>query len=82
MISSGTLVATVAPADLAEAMAHLGAQGIVWADIGEVHPGKGVKIIKGQQETDYTDIHPEVDELARMWKLYGADIDSPSDEEL
>jgi hydrogenase expression/formation protein HypE len=70
MISSGTLVATVDVAHLEEVMGQLVANGIPCADIGEVHPGDGVKVVKGYQETIYRDIQPEIDELARMWQVF------------
>ena len=73
MISSGTLVAAVNPDDVALAKQKLTKKGIPFAAIGEIVPGTGVKILKDGVETHYTDIHPEVDELARMWTLYTAD---------
>lgn len=52
-------------------MRKLEAQGILCADIGEVLPGGGVKIVKEDQVLHYQEIHPEEGELARMWTLYG-----------
>jgi hydrogenase expression/formation protein HypE len=73
MISSGTLAATIDPRHLEEAMGQLETHGIPCADIGEIRPGKGVKIIKRDQENDYQDIHPEADELTRMWQVFKPD---------
>lgn len=73
MISSGTLVAALSPEKVKSAMQKLEEKGIVCADIGEVAPGEGVKIIKDNETLHYQEIHPEEDELARMWTLYSAD---------
>jgi len=73
MISSGTLVAAIPPEKLDAAMQSLGENGIICADIGEVVPGEGVKIVKDSETTNYQEIHPEEDELARMWTLYTTD---------
>jgi len=73
MISSGTLVAAVRPEKLDTAMKSLGESGITFADIGEVVEGEGVTIIKDSETTLYKEIHPEQDELARMWTLYTTD---------
>lgn len=73
MISSGTLVAAVDPFRLEEAKANLIEAGIPFADIGEIIPGQGVKVIKDSQTIHYQEIRAEEDELARMWTLYTPD---------
>jgi hydrogenase expression/formation protein HypE len=77
MISSGTLLATVPPDHLEAAMQQLDERGILCADIGEVVPGQGVKVVKQDQVLQYQEVHPEVDELARMWMQYEPDADNP-----
>jgi hydrogenase expression/formation protein HypE len=74
MISSGTLVATIPPEHLDGAMVKLEAQGILCADIGEVIPGQGVKVVRQDQVSHYQEIHPEDDELARLWMQYYPDV--------
>jgi len=70
MISSGTLVATI-PLEHVEAIRKsLDDGGIIYADIGEIIQGKGVRIIQDGQATLYQEIHCEEDELARMWEIY------------
>jgi len=70
MISSGTLVATI-PLEHVEAIRKsLDDGGIIYADIGEIIEGKGVRIIRDGQATLYQEIHCEEDELARMWEIY------------
>ena len=73
MISSGTLAATISPENLAMAKKELNQQGIVFADIGIVTDGKGVKIIHGEEIVHHKEIRPEEDELARMWNEYQLD---------
>jgi hydrogenase expression/formation protein HypE len=73
MISSGTLVAAVNPARLEESKAILIEAGIPFADIAEVIPGEGVKVIKDQRTIQYQHIQAEEDELARIWTLYKPD---------
>jgi len=73
MISSGTLVATRSPEKVESARRRLDGKGITYADIGEIVSGEGVKIIKGAETIHYKEIHPEQDELARMWTLYATD---------
>ena len=73
MISSGTLVATLPPQKINSAAKRLEDKGIIFADIGEVVADEGVKIIKGSATTHFQDIHPEDDELARMWTQYSTD---------
>jgi hydrogenase expression/formation protein HypE len=73
MISSGTLVATLSPEKAESAGRRLDEKGITYADIGEIVSGEGVKIIKGAETIHYNEIHPEQDELARMWTLYATD---------
>lgn len=70
MISSGTLVATI-PLEHVEAIRKsLDDGGIIYADIGEIIEGKGVRIIQNGHVTLYQEIHCEEDELARMWEIY------------
>ena len=76
MISSGTLVVTIPPEHLEGAMVKLEAQGILCADIGEVIPGQGVKVVMQDQVLQYQEIHPEDDELARLWTQYEPDTAS------
>ncbi len=73
MISSGTLVAAVPPEKLDNAMKSLGESEITFADIGEVIEGEGVQVIMDAETIHYQEIHPEEDELARMWTLYTTD---------
>ncbi len=73
MISSGTLVATLSPEKVETTGQKLDEKGIAYADIGEVVSGEGVKIIKTAETIHYQEIHPEQDELARMWTLYATD---------
>ena len=76
MISSGTLVATVAPEHIEVAMRKLEERGILCADIGEVFQGQGVKVVKEDQVLHFQKVHPEDDELARMWTQYATDTAS------
>jgi hydrogenase expression/formation protein HypE len=73
MISSGTLVATLPPDKVESAGQRLDEKGITYADIGEIVSGESVKIIKGAETIHYKELHPEQDELARMWTLYTTD---------
>jgi hydrogenase maturation factor len=73
MISSGTLVAALPPEKVKSAGQMLEEKGIAYADIGEVVSGDGVQIIKDAETVHYQEIHPEQDELARMWTLYVPD---------
>lgn len=70
MISSGTLAATVPPESLAEATAALNEIGVLWADVGQVTDGAGVRILSRGKTDHYRQILCEQDELARMWTLY------------
>lgn len=70
MISSGTLVATLPPKKIKSASKRLEDKGIIFADIGEVVADEGVKMIKDTTTFHFQDIHPEDDELARMWAQY------------
>ena len=70
MISSGTLVATIPPDQIGKVQRRLTESGILFADIGNVVPGQGVAIYRGEQVTEYREIHCEEDELARMWEIY------------
>lgn len=73
MISSGTLVATVNPDQLKAAIEDLEGHGITCARIGEVLPGEGVTVVRADQVVNYQEIHPEEDELARMWQAFKPD---------
>jgi len=73
MISSGTLVATVPPSMLEEVKQALELAGIGYADIGDVHIGLGVAVNRGGLLTHYDVVHPEADELARMWTSFHPD---------
>ena len=73
MISSGTLVATISPRKVDDAMGALMEAGIPFADVGEVVAGKGVTIIQEGGERHYLEIQPEADELARLWTQYPVD---------
>ncbi len=70
MISSGTLVATLPPANLPEVQEKLKNAGIPHAVIGQVTSGKGVVIQTTEGLQVHEESHPEEDELARMWELY------------
>jgi hydrogenase expression/formation protein HypE len=67
MISSGTLVGTIPPEYVDIVKQALNQAGISYADIGEVINGEGVGILRDCQMLHYEEIHPEEDELARMW---------------
>jgi len=73
MISSGTLVSTLSPEKVEATGQKLDEKRIAYADIGEVVSREGVKIIKTAETIHYQEIHPEQDELARMWTLYATD---------
>ena len=73
MISSGTLVASVPEDKLMGVKRALDQAGIVWADIGKVTSEKGVRIKFDSGVTKYQEVHPEEDELARMWTRYTPD---------
>lgn len=73
MISSGTLVASVPEEKLAGVKRSLDEAEILWADIGVVTTDKGVCIKRDSEVFHYDEIHPEEDELARMWTLYKPD---------
>ncbi len=73
MISSGTLVASIPEESLIAVKHGLDEEGIVFADIGRVTSEKGVRITRDSEIFLYDEIHPEEDELARMWTLYTTD---------
>jgi hydrogenase expression/formation protein HypE len=73
MISSGTLVAAVPVSKLEGARRSLEENNIHYAVIGEMVPGEGVNIKKGNEINEYLGIHAEEDELARMWTTYKTD---------
>ncbi len=73
MISSGTLVAAIPEAALAEAKNRLSRAQITFADIGQAVEGQGLALELNDRVTHYTESHPEADELARMWEIYSRD---------
>ena len=70
MISSGTLVASVPENSISGVKHALDEAEILWADIGVVTADEGVCIKRDLKVLHYQEIHPESDELARMWTLY------------
>lgn len=70
MISSGTLVATVVPARVAEVSRALEETGTPFAFAGKVVEGSGVRVCRNGETMHYGEIRCEEDELARMWRLY------------
>jgi hydrogenase expression/formation protein HypE len=70
MISSGTLVATVPPDNVAGIAKALAERSIFSADVGCVTDGVGVRILREDKTIHYHDIQCEEDELARLWALY------------
>lgn len=70
MISSGSLVATVPPAAIDVVSEKLREKGIIFADIGMVSEGKGVKISQAGKQVWHQDIHCEDDDLATIWERY------------
>ena len=70
MISSGTLAATVPPDRVADATDALTKMAILWADIGRVTEGAGVRLLDQERTLDYHGIRCEEDELARLWALH------------
>lgn len=70
MISSGSLVATVPPSVIDVVSEKLREKGIIFADIGMVSEGKGVKIGQAGKQVWHQDIHCEDDELATIWERY------------
>jgi hydrogenase expression/formation protein HypE len=70
MISSGTLVVTVPPKRAADVRFALEEMGIPFAFVGQVTPGAAVRVLRDGRVTQYTEIHCEEDELARLWTLY------------
>jgi len=75
MISSGTLVATMPESRVREASVALAESGISFADIGKVHVGEGVHVLRAGNLKEYLDVQPEADELARMWVEFTPDND-------
>jgi len=73
MISSGTLVASVPENKMTGVKRAMDRAKILWADIGIVTAEKGVRIKRDSEVYHYKEIHPEADELARMWTLYSPD---------
>lgn len=70
MISSGTLAATLPPDRVAEATEALTKLGILWADIGRVTEGAGVRLLSKKETLHFREIRCEEDELARLWALH------------
>ena len=73
MISSGTLAASIPPEKLPEAEKALEQAGVLFADIGTVHQGQGVKIAQEGRVDSYEEVRPEIDELARLWEIHKPD---------
>jgi len=76
MISSGTLAASIPQERLDEVAQALDRAGILFADIGTVQEGQGVKIFREGEMAEYVVVHPEADELARMWVDYVPDTEN------
>ena len=70
MISSGTLAVTVQDKHLAQVQNALNESATPFAVVGRVKTGHGVSVIKDGAVTHYSEIKPEEDELARLWRLY------------
>ena len=70
MISSGTLVATVPPDNVADIAKALAERHVISADVGCVTDGIGVRILREDKTIHYHNIQCEEDELARLWALY------------
>jgi hydrogenase expression/formation protein HypE len=70
MISSGTLVATIPPGRVAEVGRVLKEAGTRFVFVGRIAGGTGVHVHQNGEVIHYNDIRCEVDELARMWRLY------------
>jgi len=70
MISSGTLAATVSPDRVDDVSNALKELGILFAFVGHVTDGDGVRILLEGEAIHYSNIRCEEDELARMWALY------------
>lgn len=73
MISPETLVATVPVERLQDAIHALSELGILFAQIGQVTEGRGVRVVRKRGVAHFTEIRCEQDELARMWTLYPGD---------
>jgi hydrogenase expression/formation protein HypE len=70
MISSGALAATVPPQRVADVQSALEEMRIPFAFVGQVTPGTGVRVLRDEQVTHYTEVRCEEDELTRLWTLY------------
>jgi len=70
MMSSGTLVAAVAPERADEAKRALEALDIPCSFIGHVVERAGVQVHREGETHHYEEIRSEFNELARMWSLY------------
>ena len=73
MISSGTLLAAIPPANVQLAEKSLQEHQIPFADIGEFVRGEGVDLLHGRGITHFEKLQPDADELARMWEIYPQD---------
>ena len=73
MISSGTLAVTVPPERVDDVSHALKQLGTVFAFVGRVVEGAGVRVLQNGKAVHYTEIRCEEDELARMWALYPRD---------
>lgn len=70
MISSGTLAVTIPEGRVDSACDALDKMGVVYADIGTVTRGEGVRLLKEGEVIQFSEIRCEEDELARMWERY------------
>lgn len=70
MISSGTLAVTVPDKRLTLVEKVLCEAAIPFAVVGQVKAGHGVSIIRGGKTIHYSEIKPDEDELARLWRAY------------
>ena len=70
MISSGTLAATLPDKHLAQVQNALNESGTSFAVVGRVTEGKGLSVVRDGVATRYSELKPEEDELARLWRVY------------
>ena len=64
------LTATVSPEQVEAASRALKETGVLFADVGRVREGIGVRVLRDTGTVHHTEIRCEEDELARMWALY------------
>jgi len=70
IISSGTLAVTVPDKHLAQVENALNESGTSFAVVGRVKAEHGVSVISDENVIHYSEIKPEEDELARLWRAY------------